>query len=104
MTTSLTKVKSASDTRGAAHGPATPHALLDSMVNRGVAFTDAQRDALGLTGRLPAETLQAIRAVEVLEQIGSKEARATLAKLAGGAADARLTREARGALERLNRP
>jgi WD40 repeat protein len=64
---------------------------------------EQMRDHL-LTGRLPAETLQAIRAVEVLEQIGSKEARATLAKLAGGAADARLTREARGALERLNRP
>ena len=27
------------------------------MVNRGVAFTDAQRDALGLTGRLPAAVL-----------------------------------------------
>src|SRR5262249_21643514 len=39
------------------------------------------------------------RALEVLEQIGTKEARDVLAALAGGAPPARLTRDARTALE-----
>jgi RNA polymerase sigma factor (sigma-70 family) len=64
---------------------------------------EQMRDRL-VTGNLPAETLQAVRAVEVLEQIGSKEARAILAKLVGGAPEARVTREASAALTRLNRP
>lgn len=50
----------------------------------------------------PAEQLQALRAVEVLERIGTEDAREVLRKLAGGAAGARLTREARGAVERAN--
>jgi RNA polymerase sigma factor (sigma-70 family) len=43
------------------------------------------------------------RALEVLEQIGTKEARDVLAALAKGAPSARLTRDARAALERLER-
>jgi WD40 repeat protein len=46
------------------------------------------------------ETLQAIRAVEALERCGA-EARPLLTALAGGAPEARLTREARAALARL---
>ncbi len=49
------------------------------------------------------EQLRAIRVVEVLEHIGSAEARALLTTLAQGAPQARLTREAKHALERLNR-
>jgi WD40 repeat protein len=45
--------------------------------------------------------LRELRAVEALERIGSAEARALLAEVAGGTADALLTREARLALTRL---
>jgi hypothetical protein len=47
------------------------------------------------------EQLRGLRAVEVLEMIGTPEARDLLEKLATGAAEARLTRDARAALERL---
>jgi len=47
------------------------------------------------------ERLRALRCVEALERSGTAEARALLAGLAGGAAGARLTREAADALSRL---
>jgi WD40 repeat protein len=53
--------------------------------------------------RWPPEALRTLRAMEVLEHIGSEEARAVLKTLAGGAPDARLTHEARASLERLAR-
>ncbi|MGW2647514.1 NAD-dependent malic enzyme [Streptomyces sp. NPDC001393] len=37
--------------------PATPSVLVDPLRNRGVAFTPEERDALGLTGRLPSGVL-----------------------------------------------
>jgi hypothetical protein len=49
------------------------------------------------------ELLRAIRGVEVLERIGTPEARHLLKALAEGAPEARLTREARASLERLAR-
>jgi hypothetical protein len=49
------------------------------------------------------ERLRELRALEVLEQIGSAEARQLLETLAQGAADAPLTQEARTALRRLAR-
>ena len=49
------------------------------------------------------ESLPSIRAIEVLEHIGSREARQLLQKLADGAAEARQTREAKAALQRLER-
>jgi hypothetical protein len=49
------------------------------------------------------EQRRALRALEVLEAIGSPEARQVLRGLLKGAPEARLTREARGSLERLAR-
>ena len=47
------------------------------------------------------ELLQALRAVAVLEDIGTPKARRLLQELANGAPEARLTREARASLRRL---
>jgi hypothetical protein len=49
------------------------------------------------------KTLRAVRAVAVLEDVGTREARTVLQTLARGAAQARLTQEAKAALERLGR-
>ncbi len=46
------------------------------------------------------DQMRELRAIEVLERIGSNEARALLETLAGGA-DAQLTREAKAAVRRL---
>src|SRR5207248_2289144 len=54
-------------------------------------------DRLDLTG----DRLRAARAVEVLESIGTAAARKVLKNLATGLTEARLTREAQGALRRL---
>ncbi|HEV3117238.1 MAG TPA: WD40 repeat domain-containing protein, partial [Gemmataceae bacterium] len=51
-------------------------------------------------GRSPT-LLQNFRAIEVLEHIATPEARQLLQKLAGGAVEARLTREAKAACDRL---
>jgi WD40 repeat protein len=60
---------------------------------------------LGRTdGRTPtARHLLAVRSVEVLEQVGGREGRALLRDLARGAPEARLTQEAKAALQRLAR-
>jgi hypothetical protein len=50
-----------------------------------------------------AERTQALRAVEVLERVGSREAREVLRALAGGAPDAELTQQATAALARLTK-
>ena len=54
------------------HVPAVPDVLEDPLRNRGVAFTPRQREALGLTGRLPSAVLsldeQARRAYEQLRR------------------------------------
>jgi hypothetical protein len=50
---------------------------------------------------LPAEQARLVRAVEVLEHIGTAQAREVLRTLAAGAPGALLTREAQGALARL---
>jgi hypothetical protein len=47
------------------------------------------------------ERLRQVRAVEVLEGIGTPQAGDLLTKLATGVADARLTREARASLQRV---
>jgi hypothetical protein len=52
---------------------------------------------------LPPDRLQALRAIEALEQIGSPAARELLRTLGAGAPEARLTQEAKASLERLTR-
>jgi hypothetical protein len=53
-------------------------------------------------GVIPPRELRALRAVELLEWIATKEARAHLIALAKGVPDARLTREAAAACKRLD--
>ena len=55
-----------------------------------------------LAGGPSGAELRMLRAVEVLEHIGTPEARALLESLAGGAAGARLTQTAEVALRRLD--
>jgi RNA polymerase sigma factor (sigma-70 family) len=67
---------------------------------------EARRRMEGLLSKLEEETrsgepLRALRAVEVLEQIGTPEARQLLQQLAAGAPEARLTGEAAESLDRL---
>src|SRR5262249_12043139 len=52
---------------------------------------------------LGADRLRMVRAIEVLEHMVTAEAKQVLASLAKGAAEARLTQEARASLERLDK-
>ena len=56
-------------------------------------------DDIGASG----EPIRQVRAIEVLEHAGTPEARQLLQKLAGGAPEARMTREAKAAIDRLAR-
>jgi WD40 repeat protein len=57
-----------------------------------------------LTSPTPtSDRLRAVRAIEVLEAIGTEEARSVLAALAKGLPEARQTQEAKAALDRLGR-
>jgi WD40 repeat protein len=69
---------------------------------------EARRLAEGLLSKLQGpitsgETLRSLRAIEVLEHIATVEARQLIKKVAEGFFDARLTREAKAALERLEK-
>jgi hypothetical protein len=79
-------------------------------IERALASTDGsaekRRRLEGLQGRIAVPTgelLRSLRALEVLEHIARPEARQLLQKLAKGAPEARLTREAKAALGRLKR-
>jgi RNA polymerase sigma factor (sigma-70 family) len=58
---------------------------------------------LDMQAPMPAELLQALRAVGVLEHVASRPAQQVIDSLAQGAGEAYLTREARLALDRLRR-
>jgi RNA polymerase sigma factor (sigma-70 family) len=79
--------------------------LRQALHNPPSAEAKRQIEALlqGLTTLSP-ERLREVRAVEALERVGTPEARKALEMLAGGAAGARLTREAKEALRRLAPP
>jgi hypothetical protein len=86
-----------------AAGPALRQSL------RGPLSPEARRTVTGLLDRLggpglPPDVLRQVRAVEVLERIGNDEARRLLHALAARAPPARLTREAKTALQRLAVP
>jgi hypothetical protein len=49
------------------------------------------------------DRLRALRAIEILESIRTSEAKRALQRLAGGAAEAQQTREAKASLERLDK-
>jgi hypothetical protein len=66
-----------------------------------LAKTTPSRGPLRQPGELVGETLRAVRAVQVLERIGSAEARKVLTALAAGAPSAPETRDAQAALKRL---
>jgi len=58
----------------------------------------------GMQGEPPsAETLQVMRAVETLERAATAESKRALQRVSDGPAEARVTREAKAALERLGR-
>ena len=69
---------------------------------------EARRRAEEILARLSkaeptGEALRALRAIEVLEHIGTPEASRVLETLAKGAPEARLTRDAKASLGRLAR-
>ena len=82
--------------------PALEQALGGSLSLEGRRRVERLLQRLAGSGQSP-ERLQSLRAIEVLEHIGSPEARATLAGLAKGPPTALLTQEARAAEERLRR-
>jgi hypothetical protein len=76
--------------------------MLDGKPSR-EARRRAQQLLEKLRGPLPAgERLRSLRAVEVLEHAGTEQARRLLTRLVDGAPEARLTREAKVALQRLD--
>jgi hypothetical protein len=54
-------------------------------------------------GHWSSDSLRTLRAIEVLERVGSKEALAVIDSLARGAPESRLTREAKASQKRLAR-
>jgi RNA polymerase sigma factor (sigma-70 family) len=81
---------------------------LDAALQRKPTLDMTQRlqallDRLGTAPPPPPDVLGTLRAVEVLERVGSPEARSILQRLAQGAARAPLTRQAEAALQRLRK-
>jgi WD40 repeat protein len=83
-------------------------ALLEAEKNRPALehrqrIEEVVRVVVDLRSRPTGERLRTLRAVEILEQIETPEARKLLQSLAGGAGAALVTREAQAALDRLGR-
>jgi WD40 repeat protein len=87
---------------GAAARPALEEGLKGSPAPEARKRIEALLEALG-EQPLTAEALRGVRAVAVLERIGSREARELLERLARGAASSQVTLEAREALQRLEK-
>jgi RNA polymerase sigma factor (sigma-70 family) len=83
-------------------GPAAEPALRRALAARPALETRRRIEGL-LKGLDSPEQLRRLRAVEALERAGTPEARRLLGALAGGAPEARLTKEARASLDRLER-
>jgi hypothetical protein len=85
--------------------PAVP--ALRQALRGGPALETRRRAEQLLEGllRVPitGEALRSLRAVEVLERVGTAEAKGVLERLAGGEPEARLTCEAKASLNRLGR-
>jgi WD40 repeat protein len=99
-------VRQKATTELAALGKAAEGALRQALANRPPLETRRRVQQLLdklEPGQTSPEYLLALRAVEVLEMIGSAEARQILGRLAQGAPGADLTREAQAALQRLDR-
>jgi WD40 repeat protein len=62
-----------------------------------------ERLLAGSPANQPSDRLRGLRAIKALTEIGTPEARALLKELSGGVAQARITREAQAALDRLER-
>jgi hypothetical protein len=89
----------------AAMGELARPALIEAKANAPTleARRRAERLLEGLKGRSASPaTLRVLRALEILEDVGSPEARRVLEDLSRGAAAARVTQEARDALRRLD--
>ena len=80
-----------------AESPGTP---TESDIGKALAPKSRGLPTMGTLPPAP-EQLQTARAVEVLEHIGTREALQCLETLTKGAPEARLTQEAKSALERL---
>ncbi|MFL6112565.1 MAG: WD40 repeat domain-containing protein, partial [Catenulispora sp.] len=83
--------------------PALREALKGGLTLEARRRTEALLASPPPVGAVTGEALRGVRAVEVLEAVGTPEAVAVLAALAGGAPSARATAEARAACERLSR-
>jgi WD40 repeat protein len=77
--------------------------LREDLASARVAVREHSTAALEEVGDSPEAALQNLRAVEVLEHTATSEARELLDTLSRGAAEARLTQEAKAALERMIR-
>jgi hypothetical protein len=98
------QVREAASARLAQLGPACLPALRQALLAKPSPEAKQRLEALLeklQTEPLPAATIQNCRAIEVLEQLGSADARRLLAKLAGGAARAPETEAAAAALRRM---
>jgi hypothetical protein len=84
--------------------PDSARSLLEESLKKELAPEAAERirRVLSSMGQSP-ERIRSIRAIEVLEHTGLPEARRILERLAGGAAGATLTEEAKASLKRLTR-
>ncbi|HEV3145040.1 MAG TPA: WD40 repeat domain-containing protein [Gemmataceae bacterium] len=78
--------------------------LIQAMVNPPSQETRRRAEVLLAkleTGKLTGETLRSVRALEVLERIGTPEARQIVQSIAAGPSEARLTIEAQATLKRM---